>query len=125
MDFHFHLILSSIEAALASFPDALIHPLKSIESAIDSLPDRFKDIIDGNKTQNDNNETENDSGFTNFLNLFMIVLFIIVMLLILFINCLRFIVLVFNIPAFDGLLDENILRGINYLKEVNLPLLGR
>ena len=117
-------VLSSIEAALASFPDALIHPLKTIESAIDSLPDRFKDIIDGNKTQNDNNETENDSGFTNFLNLFMIVLFIIVMLLILFINCLRFIVLVFNIPAFDGLLDENILRGINYLKEVNLPLLG-
>lgn len=117
-------VLSSIEAALASFPDALIHPLKSIESAIDSLPDRFKDIIDGNKTQNDNNETKNDSGFTNFLNLFMIVLFIIVMLLILFINCLRFIVLVFNIPAFDGLLDENILRGINYLKEVNLPLLG-
>lgn len=117
-------VLSSIEAALASFPDALIHPLKSIESAIDSLPDRFRDIIDGNKTQNDNNETENDSGFTNFLNLFMIVLFIIVMLLILFINCLRFIVLVFNIPAFDGLLDENILRGINYLKEVNLPLLG-
>ena len=117
-------VLSSIEAALASFPDELIHPLKSIESAIDSLPDRFRDIIDGNKTQNDNNETENDSGFTNFLNLFMIVLFIIVMLLILFINCLRFIVLVFNIPAFDGLLDENILRGINYLKEVNLPLLG-
>lgn len=117
-------VLSSIEAALASFPDALIHPLKTIESAIDSLPDRFKDIIDGIKTQNDNNETENDSGFTNFLNLFMIVLFIIVMLLILFINCLRFIVLVFNIPAFDGLLDENILRGINYLKEVNLPLLG-
>lgn len=117
-------VLSSIEAALASFPDALIHPLKSIESAIDSLPDRFRDIIDGNKTQNDNNETENDSGFTNFLNLFMIVLFIIVMLLIFFINCLRFIVLVFNIPAFDGLLDENILRGINYLKEVNLPLLG-
>ena len=117
-------VLSSIEAALASFPDALIHPLKSIESAIDSLPDRFKDIIDGNKIQNDDNETENDSGFTNFLNLFMIVLFIIVMLLILFINCLRFIVLVFNIPAFDGLLDENILRGINYLKEVNLPLLG-
>lgn len=117
-------VLSSIEAALASFPDALIHPLKSIESAIDSLPDRFRDIIDGNKTQNDNNETENDSGFTNFLNLFMIVLFIIVMLLILFINCLRFIVLVFNIPAFDGLLDKNILRGINYLKEVNLPLLG-
>ena len=117
-------VLSSIEAALASFPDALIHPLKSIESVIDSLPDRFKDIIDGNKTQNDKNETENDSGFTNFLNLFMIVLFIIVMLLILFINCLRFIVLVFNIPAFDGLLDENILRGINYLKEVNLPLLG-
>lgn len=117
-------VLSSIEAALASFPDALIHPLKSIESAIDSLPDRFKGIIDGNKTQNDNNETENDSGFINFLNLFMIVLFIIVMLLILFINCLRFIVLVFNIPAFDGLLDENILRGINYLKEVNLPLLG-
>ena len=54
----------------------------------------------------------------------MIVLFIIIMLLILFINCLRFIVLVFNIPAFGGLLDENILRGINYLKEVNLPLLG-
>lgn len=70
------------------------------------------------------NENQNDSGFSNFLNLFMITLLILVILIILFINCLRFIVLVFNIPASTTLLPDDILTGIQYLKDLQLPLFG-
>lgn len=73
---------------------------------------------------NSDNENQNDSGFTNFLNLFMITLLILVILIILFINCLRFIVLVFNIPASTTLLPDDILTGIQYLKDLQLPLFG-
>lgn len=69
-------------------------------------------------------EGENDSGFHNFLNLFMIALLIIILLMILFINCLRFIVLVFNIPASSVLIHEDMLRGIEYMKNLQLPVFG-
>lgn len=69
-------------------------------------------------------EGENDSGFHNFLNLFMIALLIIILLMILFINCLRFIVLVFNIPASSALIHADMLQGIEYMKNLQLPVFG-
>ena len=44
--------------------------------------------------------------------------------MILFINCLRFIVLVFNIPASSVLIHEDMLRGIEYMKNLQLPVFG-
>ena len=69
-------------------------------------------------------ENENDSGFHNFLNLFMIGLLIIILLMILFINCLRFIVLVFNVPASSALIHADMLRGIEYMKNLQIPVFG-
>ncbi|WP_182431737.1 hypothetical protein [Clostridium sp. AF32-12BH] len=69
-------------------------------------------------------EGENDSGFHNFLNLFMIALLIIILLMILFINCLRFIVLVFNIPASSALIHSDMMQGIEYMKNLQLPVFG-
>ena len=69
-------------------------------------------------------ESENDSGFHNFLNLFMIALLIIILLMILFINCLRFIVLVFNIPASSVLIHSDMMQGIEYMKNLQLPVFG-
>ena len=69
-------------------------------------------------------ESENDSGFHNFLNLFMIGLLIIILLMILFINCLRFIVLVFNVPASSALIHADMLKGIEYMKNLQIPVFG-
>ena len=69
-------------------------------------------------------ENENDSGFHNFLNLFMIGLLIIILLMILFINCLRFIVLVFNVPASSALIHADMLKGIEYMKNLQIPVFG-
>ena len=69
-------------------------------------------------------ESENDSGFHNFLNLFMIGLLIILLLMILFINCLRFIVLVFNVPASSALIHADMLKGIEYMKNLQIPVFG-
>lgn len=70
------------------------------------------------------NENQNDSGFKNFLNLFMVAILILIILIVLFINCLRFIVLVFNIPASTTLLPDDVLTGIQYLKDLQLPMFG-
>ena len=78
----------------------------------------------GSGSSDGDNENPDDSGFHNFLNLFMITLLIIILLIILFINCLRFIVLVFNIPASTTLLPADMLTGIEYLKGLQLPLFG-
>lgn len=69
-------------------------------------------------------ENANDSGFHNFLNLFMIGLLIIILLMILFINCLRFIVLVFNVPASSALIHADMLKGIEYMKNLQIPVFG-
>lgn len=70
------------------------------------------------------NENQNDSGFKNFLNLFIVTILILIILIVLFINCLRFIVLVFNIPASTTLLPDDVLTGIQYLKDLQLPMFG-
>lgn len=105
-----------------------------------TLPDLFNNVVESIKaipgeigkiippsSGNDNvdgGENVNDSGFKNFLNLFMLTLLIIVLLIILFMNCLRFIVLVFNIPASTTLMPADMLKGIEYMKNLQLPLFG-
>lgn len=105
-----------------------------------TLPELFNNVVESIKAipgeigkiipsppGNDNidgEETNDDSGFKNFLNLFMLNLLIIVLLIILFMNCLRFIVLVFNIPASTALIPDDMLKGIEYMKTIQLPLFG-
>lgn len=105
-----------------------------------TLPDLFNNVVESIKaipgeigkiippsSGNDNvddGESINDSGFKNFLNLFMLTLLIIVLLIILFMNCLRFIVLVFNIPASTALMPVDMLKGIEFMKNLQLPLFG-
>ncbi len=105
-----------------------------------TLPDLFNNVVESIKaipgeigkiippsSGNDNvddGESINDSGFKNFLNLFMLTLLIIVLLIILFMNCLRFIVLVFNIPASTALMPADMLKGIEFMKNLQLPLFG-
>lgn len=105
-----------------------------------TLPDLFNNVVESIKaipgeigkiippsSGNDNvddGESINDSGFKNFLNLFMLTLLIIALLIILFMNCLRFIVLVFNIPASTALMPADMLKGIEFMKNLQLPLFG-
>lgn len=56
------------------------------------------------------------------MNALLMLAFILVILLIFFLNCLRFIVLLFAIPSNTDLFNEEVLLGLNYLKETQLPL---
>lgn len=104
---------------------SLANSLNSIFDSITSVPGKIGEILkNGSGSSDGDNENPDDSGFHNFLNLFMITLLIIILLIILFINCLRFIVLVFNIPASTTLLPADMLTGIEYLKGLQLPLFG-
>ena len=98
----------------------------NVVESIKAIPGEIGKIIppsSGNDNVNDG-ESINDSGFKNFLNLFMLTLLIIVLLIILFMNCLRFIVLVFNIPASTALMPADMLKGIEFMKNLQLPLFG-
>ena len=102
-----------------SFPD-LLNLIKALPASIVSA---ITEALPNWRTP-EPDETENDSGFHNFLNLFMIGLLIIILLMILFINCLRFIVLVFNIPASSTLIHTDMLKGIEYMKNLQIPVFG-
>lgn len=102
-----------------SFPD-LLNLIKALPASIVSA---ITEALPNWRTP-ESEETENDSGFHNFLNLFMVGLLIIILLMILFINCLRFIVLVFNIPASSALIHADMLRGIEYMKNLQIPVFG-
>ena len=98
----------------------------NVVESIKAIPGEIGKIIppsSGNDNVDDG-ESINDSGFKNFLNLFMLTLLIIVLLIILFMNCLRFIVLVFNIPASTALMPADMLKGIEFMKNLQLPLFG-
>lgn len=104
----------------------LLDLFNNVVESIEAIPGEIGKIIppsSGNDNVDDG-ENNNDSGFKNFLNLFMLTLLIIVLLIILFMNCLRFIVLVFNIPASTTLMHADMLKGIEFMKNLQLPLFG-
>ncbi len=96
--------------------------IASVIDAIRALPAAIANAIAIDDSEENSEENKNDSGFGNFLNLFMIALLIIILLIILFINCLRFIVLVFNIPASSTLIHEDMLKGIEFMQNLQIPV---
>ncbi len=96
--------------------------IAGVIDAIRALPAAIATAIANAIAADDSEENENDSGFGNFLNLFMITLLIIILLIILFINCLRFIILVFNIPASSTLIHEDMLKGIEFMQNLQIPV---
>lgn len=108
--------------------DGITGSLVNIIDLIKALPvaiaTAIASVFPDYSSSSESSENINDDGFKNFLNLFMVAIFILVLLIILFINCLRFIVLVFNIPASTTILNADLLSGIEYLKSLQLPIFG-
>lgn len=108
--------------------DGITGSLVNIIDLIKALPvaiaTAIASVFPDHSSSSESSENINDDGFKNFLNLFMVAIFILVLLIILFINCLRFIVLVFNIPASTTILNADLLSGIEYLKSLQLPIFG-
>ncbi|MDD3253690.1 MAG: hypothetical protein PHV18_14155 [Lachnospiraceae bacterium] len=98
--------------------------LNNLAENISALPDAFKQKFPDKVDPDDSSDSDdpNDPDFINFINSFMLLILILVLLIILFVNCLRFIVLVFNIPASTAILNDDLLSGIQYLKDIQLPL---
>lgn len=141
--FSFPAALSSIEAAIGALPAALTNPLAAIQSAIDTLadaltaplaeiqkdlanlPDKLADKLKEDKTPEEPPETDDGSGlFQNILDILMLLILIIIALLILFLNCLILIFNLYQIPASTALFNENVLKGLEFLKSIKIPFPG-
>ena len=141
--FSFPAALSSIEAAIGALPAALTNPLAAIQSAIDTLadaltaplaeiqkdlsnlPDKLADKLKEDKTPKEPPETDDGSGlFQNILDILMLLILIIIALLILFLNCLILIFNLYQIPVSTALFNENVLKGLEFLKSIKIPFPG-
>lgn len=141
--FSFPAALSSIEAAIGALPAALTNPLAAIQSAIDTLadaltaplaeiqkdlsnlPDKLADKLKEDKTPEEPPETDDGSGlFQNIFDILMLLILIIIALLILFLNCLILIFNLYQIPASTALFNENVLKGLEFLKSIKIPFPG-
>lgn len=54
----------------------------------------------------------------------MLLILIIIALLILFLNCLILIFNLYQIPASTALFNENVLKGLEFLKSIKIPFPG-
>ena len=141
--FSFPAALSSIEAAIGALPAVLTNPLAAIQSAIDTLadaltaplaeiqkdlsnlPDKLADKLKEDKIPEEPPETDDGSGlFQNILDILILLILIIIALLILFLNCLILIFNLYQIPSSTALFNENVLKGLEFLKSIKIPFPG-
>lgn len=101
---------------------SLSNVLNGLSEKIVALPEAFANKFKPSETTDSDKEDGGDSGLRKFMNALLMLAFILVILLIFFLNCLRFIVLLFAIPANTDLFNEEVLSGLNFLKETQLPL---
>lgn len=116
-------VLSAIQAALGALPEALTDPLKAIQKAVEEAPQMLADIL----KPNDETLEEKDDGnglLENILDILMLLILIIIALLILFMNCLILILRLYQIPASTALFNDNVLKGLEFLKSINIPFPG-
>lgn len=141
--FSFPAALSSIEAAIGALPAALTNPLSAIQSALNTLadaltaplaeiqkdlsnlPDKLADKLKEDKTPEEPPEKDDGNGLLkNIFDILMLLILIIIALLILFMNCLILILRLYQIPASTVLFNDNVLKGLEFLKSINIPFPG-
>lgn len=80
------------------------------------------------KEQLEEDEEEDNTGdgslFGNILNILILLIAIIIALLVLFINCLCLIINLYKIPASTALFNDDVLKGLEFLKSINIPFPG-
>lgn len=116
-------VLSAIEAALGALPEALTDPLKAIQKAVEETPQKLADIL---KPIDETPEEKDDGNglLKNIFDILMLLILIIIALLILFMNCLILILRLYQIPASTVLFNDNVLKGLEFLKSINIPFPG-
>ncbi|WP_368384160.1 hypothetical protein [[Clostridium] symbiosum] len=92
--------------------------ITSIIDILTNIKDIALEAVGGSDDNSSDSNTDND--FFNFAKLLYILIAIIILLIILFLNCLRFIILIFSIPASTAFLNEDILKGIEYVKNLQV-----
>lgn len=93
---------------------SLIEILTNIRDAVKTLT---SDVTGNQETETDDSS---DSGLLSFFKLMYLLLAIIILLIVIFINCLHFIISIFSIPSSTVLLNEHVLMGITFVKQLQL-----
>lgn len=99
--------------------------LSEATETIKSLPDNFKNNIPPVIGTDEGFDYDNDDkSFQQFTNFVICIIFIILLLILIFANCVRLIVTIFNIPASNNLFNADVLKGLDFTKKLIIPNLN-
>lgn len=99
--------------------DGIKNKISDVINSIVALPDAFKSII--SSTNTDDKGDENDKSFRNFIDFIICLVYIILLLIMIFTNCIRLIIAIFNIPATSLLFNDDVIKGLQYTKDLIIP----
>ena len=114
-----------MQGVLAGDPMALQQYLAQINTSVQTNTDALKNLDSaGSSGSGSNNieESNNDSDSSNIFKGFVYIPFLLFVLLIIFINCMRLIICIFNIQASTDIFNADFIKGFDYMKTVQLPL---
>lgn len=130
-------VLENILSNIISIPESIARSLSdvlgladgfSLSSALDrvieliiSLP---KSISEELTVEAEKSMENREDDFIYFFKFIIALVLIIVLLIIIFINCLRLIMSIFNIPASTVLFNDYVLKGLQFTKDLQLPIMG-
>lgn len=100
-----------------------IDVLSDIKTEIKNLPQGIKDKIP-TIPPNVNDTKDGDSSYDGYVKFILALVYIPLILIVIFFNCLRLILAIFHIPASSNLFNDDFIKGIQFTKELQLPLLG-
>ena len=92
--------------------------LVEIINLIKAIP---KTIVDELNQNPSNKGDENDKSFHNFIDFIVCLVYIILLLIMIFANCIRLIISIFSIPASSSLFNDDVLKGLQYTKDLMIP----
>lgn len=95
--------------------------LSEVIQLIKAIPKSIVDEINLNSTDKGD---ENDKSFRNFIDFMICLVYIILLLIMIFANCIRLIIAIFNIPATSLLFNDDVIKGLQYTKDLIIPKLN-
>ncbi len=100
--------------------------LTDVLDLIRALPTSIATALSATFTPPSIEEKKDDGSgfFKNLLNIFTLLILIVIALLILFTNCLKFIFNIYQIPASSALFNDDVLKGLNFLKSLEVTFPG-
>lgn len=117
---------ASILLSLEAFKEGVLGKIDSVIDALKGIADAMPGADGSGGSEEEPPEPDDDDGFEigDFFKLFIYLILILLMLIVIFVNCLKFIVMIFKVPATTGFLPDDMVSAITFLKELEIAGMG-